>query len=140
MYSRDFDKMLDNAFKMADEVTEVLFGKNSAFTPRPSLEVDETFQSRNLYRKRETDSTIYKLALAGVEKETIFLNVVDNDIVVDVREKKDGGKDRVIYLRHITLEPGDDKNNISSKYENGLLTITVNKLKKENDCTRIIVE
>ena len=63
---------------------------------------------------------VHKLNFAGVAKEDIKVEVIDNHLEV----KGDDKKYRVI------LTSDDDTDNISAKYNNGLLTITINPKEK----------
>ena len=85
--------------------------------------------------------------LAGVKKEDIKINVEDDTLEISVtkkREKEDNKKyllkeiSESSYKRSFYLEDMDT-NNISAKMENGVLSITIEKLKEVKPVQKKIV-
>lgn len=99
----------------------------------------------------ETDEAyIYTLDMPGMEKDAINVEVKDNVLTISgerkeqVEEEKDGQtvKREIVYgsfTRAVTL-PGDaDADKITSKYDNGVLTITVPKKEGQAEQNRKII-
>jgi HSP20 family molecular chaperone IbpA len=99
----------------------------------------------------ETDKAyIYKLDMPGMEKDAINVEVKDNVLSISgerkeqVEEEKDGQtvKREIVYgsfTRAVTLPGNADADKITSKYDNGVLTITVPKKEGQADQNRRII-
>ncbi|MBN1919132.1 MAG: Hsp20/alpha crystallin family protein [Verrucomicrobia bacterium] len=101
----------------------------------------------------ETDKAyVYRLDMPGMEKDAIVVEVEDNVLTISgerneqVEEEKDGQTVRreIVYgsfTRAVTLPGNADAEAITSKYDNGVLTITVPKKEHqaEEESRRIIV-
>jgi len=99
----------------------------------------------------ETDEAyLYKLDMPGMEKDAISVEVKDNVLTISgerkeqVEEEKDGQtvKREIVYgsfTRAVTLPGNADGEKITSKYDNGVLTITVPKKEGQAEQNRRII-
>ena len=88
--------------------------------------------------KKDSDSFVVEVDLPGVKKEDIELKVEDDYLTVTaVRKYKNEIKEEDYYLREssfgvisrsFVLSDNIDRDNISAKYENGRLYLTLEKL------------
>ena len=88
--------------------------------------------------KKDSDSFVVEVDLPGVKKEDIELKVEDDYLTVTaVRKYKNEIKEEDYYLkessfgvisRSFVLSDNIDRDNISAKYENGRLYLTLEKL------------
>ena len=85
--------------------------------------------------------------IPGVSKENIKIDVADNTLTIRVNKKKEDKDEKKNYLvkeisesslsRSFYLDEMDE-NNITAKMDNGILTITVGKVKEVKPQTRRI--
>ena len=85
--------------------------------------------------------------IPGVSKENIKIDVADNTLTIRVNKKKENKDEKKNYLvkeisesslsRSFYLDEMDE-NNITAKMDNGILTITVGKVKEVKPQTRKI--
>jgi HSP20 family protein len=88
---------------------------------------------------------VVEMALAGVKKENISLNV-DYDVLTikaerkEVEDKKFNKKQTFYgkYEKSFTLPNSADKENIQASFEDGILKLTIPKLEKEEKITKQI--
>lgn len=115
-----------------DELVDELFDHQKAFN------VPATYPYDISITKDENGNTIsYKItyALAGIEKNNIDIKVVKDQLAICVKKKEETKEDNVTYLHkgisHRTMDAkfnvgkDVDVDNITSKFENGLLEIFV---------------
>lgn len=98
----------------------------------------------------ENDTYVVTCEIPGVAKENIKINVEDNTLIISVAKKETNKDEKKSYLvkeisesaltRQFYLEDMDE-NNISAKLDNGILTITVGKLKEvKPESRKIMIE
>jgi len=98
----------------------------------------------------ENDTYVVTSEIPGVAKENIKINVEDNTLTISVAKKETNQDEKKSYLvkeisesaltRQFYLEDMDE-NNISAKLDNGILTITVGKLKEvKPESRKIMIE
>ena len=98
----------------------------------------------------ENDTYVVTCEIPGVAKENIKINVEDNTLTISVAKKETNKDEKKSYLvkeisesaltRQFYLEDMDE-NNISAKLDNGILTITVGKLKEvKPESRKIMIE
>ena len=94
------------------------------------------------------DNYLVTAEIAGVKKENINVNINNDNLTIKVNEEKENKKDSKYtikeryqkhYERSFYLE-GMDENNIKAKYEDGILTIVIKKLAKNNSFKSIAIE
>lgn len=135
-FKDDFDVMFNTA---VSAMADTMLG-GTPFTPNPTFKKDETLQSGKLYRKVENDRVIYRMVIAGVDKDNINLTILNDNIIVDVRKSNgDGEKDTVLYMRELTIDSQYDLDKAVSCYVNGVLDVEV-PLKKKNKSKTIRVQ
>ncbi len=98
----------------------------------------------------ENDTYVVTCEIPGVAKENVKINVEDNTLIISVAKKETNKDEKKSYLvkeisesaltRQFYLEDMDE-NNISAKLDNGILTITVGKLKEvKPESRKIMIE
>ena len=98
----------------------------------------------------ENDTYVVTSEIPGVAKENVKINVEDNTLTISVAKKETNKDEKKNYLvkeisesaltRQFYLEDMDE-NNISAKLDNGILTITVGKLKEvKPESRKIMIE
>ena len=98
----------------------------------------------------ENDTYVVTSEIPGVAKENIKINVEDNTLTISVAKQETNKDEKKSYLvkeisesaltRQFYLEDMDE-NNISAKLDNGILTITVGKLKEvKPESRKIMIE
>ena len=94
------------------------------------------------------DNYLVTAEVAGVNKENISIDVKNDTLSIKVNEKSEEKKDAKYtikeryqkhYERSFYLE-GMDEENIKAKYEDGILTIVIKKLAKNNTFKSIAIE
>lgn len=106
---------------------------------------DKAFEQENAHypydvsyiKDKNGDPVEYRLeiALAGIDKENIKLNVKENHLVVEVSKQPKQDRDDLVWLRNnisyraanlvFSLGKDVDKENIKSKYRDGLLSVYI---------------
>jgi HSP20 family protein len=83
---------------------------------------------------------VISVALAGIGKDNIKVKVKDNHLMIDVHKKDESANNSVSYRKGISQRKSElnfylsdkiDKKKISSKYEDGLLTVNIPIKKSE---------
>lgn len=69
------------------------------------------------------DSKQFKYALPGISKDNIKVEIVDNVLSVQVRDKNENGE-RAYYSK-VTLDPNLDLENVTADSKDGLLVISI---------------
>ena len=98
----------------------------------------------------ENNTYVVTSEIPGVAKENVKINVEDNTLTISVAKKETNKDEKKSYLvkeisesaltRQFYLEDMDE-NNISAKLDNGILTITVGKLKEvKPESRKIMIE
>jgi HSP20 family protein len=118
----DFDRFFDSFFNLSDEETSL-----TAFTPAVDIEEkDKEFQ--------------ITVELPGVKKENVNLNVKDNMLTISGEKNQEKKVDKENYhrtersygsfQRSFRLPDYSDQANISAEFTDGVLVVTVPKLKE----------
>ena len=106
------ERFFDTALKSSKsfDFTDTLFS--------PEVDIQENDNSYNI-----------ELSLPGFEKENIKINIEDSKLNISGELKRN---DKIKSFKKIfSLTNNCDQENINAEFKNGLLLITINKLKKE---------
>lgn len=134
-FENDFDK-IDRYF---NAVMHSHFGNNSYDTA--------TYPKLNIFN--EKDAYILKFNVAGIPKENIKLSI-NNENVLTLEgeqkvEKKDEEKSLVRqemfygkFKRILQLPKNINQDKLSTKYENGILTLTIPKKEEDKPASKMI--
>jgi HSP20 family protein len=102
---------------------------NTTLKPSKSFDFTDTLFSPETDIQENDNSYNIELSLPGFEKENIKINVEDNKLNISGELKRN---DKIKSFKKIFSLPNDsDQENIGAEFKNGLLLITINKLKKE---------
>lgn len=111
---KDLGLVLDNFFKGYSEESSIDNG-----TWDPSLVI-----------KDEGYRFLISVDIPGVKKEDINLSIENNILLIDgerITKQNKGQLTRSTFHRRLTLPSTSDENNISAKYRQGILEITIPK-------------
>jgi len=121
-FRNEFDRLFDSFFNTDDEETSL-----AAFSPAVDI-------------KEKEKEYLISVELPGIKKEDIKMNVRDNQLTVSgekVQEKKSDSDhyhrtERVYgsFQRSFRLPETADQENISAEFKDGVLNITIPKLKE----------
>lgn len=78
----------------------------------------------------EDDQNFYaRFTLPGIRKENIQLRAENSTLNLSVEEQRGEGENQqsVQFARSVNLPEGVDRENISARYEDGILTVTLPK-------------
>lgn len=93
----------------------------------------------HIYRKTTKDNVILTTNLAGMKKEYININIIDNELIIDVRKPNEREvPDTIFFLRRVSIKNDYDIDNIKSTFVDGILEITIPIIKPKS--TRIVIE
>lgn len=92
---------------------------------------------------------VYQFDLAGVPKKNIKLTIDDNNILTLEGEKKSSTKDKTkqyvkqeifygSFKKMIKLPANIDKDKLTTKYDNGILTVTIAKTEVKKPKAKVI--
>ena len=87
----------------------------------------------NTHFNEEEDGYSFYLALSGLTKEDVKINVVDDYISVHA-EGTSAGRE-VNYTKSFSIPTNADKETLEAKMENGMLSITISKREKDKNKT-----
>jgi HSP20 family molecular chaperone IbpA len=76
---------------------------------------------QNVYKSVKDKTLTIEIELAGVKKEDITIKFEKNDLKVTSIKKG------ITYAKAVTIDEKYNLDSTSAKYENGLLTITINE-------------
>ena len=117
---------LTDTFARAEKLITDMFDDTSATSTKQSI--GRIIPVGNVYRRVYPDKIEFHVNLAGIKKEYITIRYNKNVIILDVRIKSaDGTKDDTIFAKEFTVPEDYDMLRTSSKYEDGLLVISVEK-------------
>ena len=117
---------LTDTFARAEKLITDMFDDTSATSTKQSI--GRILPVGNVYRRVYPDKIEFHVNLAGMKKENIYLRYNKNNIILDVRIRStDGTKDDTVFLKEFYVPEDYDMLKTSSKYEDGLLIITVEK-------------
>jgi len=120
----DFNDTMAKAEKLLTD----LFDDTTSSTSTTKQPIGRIIPVGHIYRRVYPDKIEFHVNLAGIKKEYITLRYNKSDIILDVRIKSnDGTKDDTIFMKEFSVPEEYDMLKTSSKYEDGLLVITVEK-------------
>jgi len=119
---------------------QILNEKNlNNFTNLFSNIFDENKFSPKIDISENTENYFVDVEIAGIEKKDVKITLKDNTLKIE-GEKKNFRNDNTfinsermfgIFNREFELPENIDKSNINAEFTNGILTISLNKLKPE---------
>jgi HSP20 family protein len=124
--------------------------ENEPFRFEHKLVPDESFFSLRMDSAETDTAYVYTLDVPGLAKEDIKVELNDNVLTVSgerkqqVEEQREGREARreILYgrfERQVPLPQNADSEQITSKYENGVLTITIAKKEQQPEQSREII-
>jgi len=118
-----YKQLRDDFLTSAAEIGKLF---SSTFDESTEVVIPKILPIGEVYKKIEKDKITFKTNIAGMKKEHIHINIVDNKLVIDVRELDIDEKPDIIYFfKQLPIKDNYDLSNIKSKYENGILEICV---------------
>jgi len=127
IFYKQFASDLTDTFARAEKLITDMFDDTST-TSTTKQSIGRIIPVGNVYRRVYPDKIEFHINLAGMKKEYITIRYNKNVIILDVRIKStDGTKDDTIFLKEFTVPEDYDMLRTSSKYEDGLLVIAVEK-------------
>jgi len=127
VFDRDFRKNFDRFWV---ETEPYLFG--SATAPSTIGEFLGVSPRLNVEHSEDDSKTVFSLDLPGHKRENIKIKIVDKLVTI---EAKTGNRD---FSQSFTLPTGFDLNGVTSRYQDGVLYLTIPKSQKKS--VDIIVE
>ena len=94
-----YKQLRDDFLTSAIEIGKLF---SSTFDESTKVVVSEILPIGEVYKKTEKDKVIFKTNIAGMKKEHIHINIVDNKLVIDVRESNVDEKPDIIYFKTTT--------------------------------------
>jgi HSP20 family protein len=129
----------DNLFDLFFHKSELPDYKEKARTLSPSLNA-----------KEDEKQILLSFELPGFSKEDIDISLEDNELVVSAEHKEEreenGSKwlrkeiSTGIYVRRLSLPDNINANKISAESNNGILTVSIPKVPKEETVKKITVK
>lgn len=132
----------DEMKKMQDRM-DAMF--DSFFRSDDLVEDKSKEYRRAIANTRETNKEyITEIEIPGIDKKDINVSVTDNGIEVkaesksEIKDKDKLEKSYVKFYRHVSLPKNVDPNKANAEYKNGVLKITVPKLKIEQKKKKLL--
>ena len=98
----------------------------------------------NLHYNYSSDEDNYyiELALPGLEKKDINIHINDNYLCLDYESKEDRNSSfyQQSFNKRIKLPTDINIDNISAHLKNGILSITIQRIKKESNIKQITIK
>lgn len=99
-YLKDWEKIAEDFYKTLEEPIKII---------------------QNVYKSVKDKTLTIEIELAGVKKEDITIKFEKNNLIVNSKKKE------IAYTKTVTIDEKYNLDSTSAKYENGLLTITINE-------------